>query len=31
VADFGIASFRNDSFPGAKSDPLALMKNKDYL
>ena len=28
AADFGIASFRNDSFPGANSDPL---KNKEYL
>ena len=31
AADFGMASFRNDSFPGANSDPLALMKNKEYL
>jgi hypothetical protein len=26
AADFGMASFRNDSFPGANSEPLALMK-----
>lgn len=27
AADFGIASFRNDSFPGANSDPLVLKKS----
>ena len=28
MADFGIASFRNDSFPGANSEPLAINDQK---
>jgi hypothetical protein len=32
ATDFGMASFRNDSFPGANSEPLGLMdKKKGYL